>query len=310
MKIVMLYSKSRLRVEDLKKLEDVGATFYEEKGNKLEDIKELYQDEEVVLGIAPGWIEGRWEGFTWDKVNKFKNLKAVCTSTTSYGWIPFKELAKKNIPVCNVPGKSTDAVAEYYVFMMTALLRNYPKIIKNNWLSNEAEVGLGTDACGLTAGIIGLGSIGRKIADLCAGYQMNIKYWSRNKKDCVYEYLDLDELCKKVDVIFLTTVGDESTRDLINRHRINLMKKTVIFLTPIDTIAYDKQYLIEKVGKGEIGGLGFESKTEKVTDFVGNVFPAPELAYYTRQTLEKESKIMTESIMSVVNSKPVNVVNL
>ena len=310
MKLIILNAKNRYRPQDLKRLEDAGAIFYEQKGNKLEDIKEMYEGEDFVLGVQPDRVEGVWEGLPWEKVKELKNLKGLCLCTTAYGWVPFKELGEIGVPVTNVPGKSTDAVGEYYVFMMTALLRRLPYVIKNNWShSYEPEV-LGTDAKGLTVGIIGLGQIGRKIADLCAGYGMNVIYWSQNKKECPYKYEEIDKVCKDSDVLFITTVADASTANLIDKVKIDSMKKTAIILSPVDTIVYDKPYILEKVSNNELGGFGFESDKEKIADFKGNVFPAPEIGYYTQQTLDKESQIMTDSILSVLQGKPINAVNL
>lgn len=310
MKLIILNSKDRYRPQDLKKLEDAGAIFYEQKENKLEDIKEMYEREDFVLGVQPGRVEGVWEGLPWEKVQKLKNLKGLCLCTTAYGWVPFKELGEIGVPVTNVPGKSTDAVAEYYVIMMTALLRKLPYVIKNNWSHSYEQEVLGTDAKGLTVGIIGLGQIGGKIADLCKGYDMNVIYWSKNKKDCPYEYKEIERVCKESDVLFITTVADDSTANLIDKAKIESMKKTAIILSPIDTKVYDKALILDKVAKNELGGFGFESDHEKITDFKGNVFPAPEIGYYTQQTLDKESQIMTESILSVLDGKPVNAVNL
>jgi lactate dehydrogenase-like 2-hydroxyacid dehydrogenase len=119
-----------------------------------------------------------------EKLKEMKGLKGLCLSTTAYEWAPYKELGKRKIPVTNVPGKSTDAVAEYYVLIMITLLRKLPYVIKNKWKFTYCPEVLGNDAKGLTAGIIGLGKIGRRIADICSGYGMKIAYWSRSKKDC------------------------------------------------------------------------------------------------------------------------------
>ncbi len=310
MKLAILNSKSRFRPEDLKRLNKYGPVFYENKNNKLETIKELSSAEGVVLGVQPSWVDGGWKGLPWGKIKKIKNLKGICLSTTAYGWAPFKEMGAKGIPLANVPGKSTDAVAEYYVFLMIALLRKLPGVIKNSWKYSYGPDVLGTDAKGLTAGIVGLGKIGSKIADLCHGYEMYVIYWSRHKKKSQYKYFELNDLCKKADVIFLTTVADESTKGLINKKRIDLMKKTAIILSPIDEIAYDREYILEKVAKNELGGLGFESDEKTPLSYKGNVFPAPEIGYYTKQTLDNESRIMTDSMISIIEGKPVNIVNL
>lgn len=310
MKLIILNGRSRFTSEDLKRLDRHKAIFYEEKLNKLEDIKELWKDEEFVLGVQPSWVDGSWEGLPWEKLKNMKGLRSLNLSTTAYEWAPYKELATKNIPVTNVPGKSTNAVGEYYVFMMIVLLRKLPYVIKNDWHFAYGPEVLGTDAKGLTAGIIGLGKIGRKIADLCRGYGMKVAYWSRSKKDCPYQYAEIDKICQTADVIFVTTIADETTKNLIDKRRINLMKKTAILLIPVNQMVFDKEYVLEKVAKEELGGLGFEGDEEIVTKFKGNVFPAPEIGYYTKQTLDNESRIMTDSMISILKGKPVNVVNL
>ena len=310
MKIIVLNARNRLRKKDLEALDKQGAIFYEEKATKLETVKELYEDEEIVLGIQPSYIDGRWEGLPIEELKKIKKLKGLCLSTTAYGWVPFEELGKMGIPVTNVPGKSTDAVGEYYVFIMIALLRKLPEIIKNNWSFSYSPDVIGTDAKGLNAGIVGLGQIGGKIADLCNAYEMNVSYWNRSKKDSAYKYKSLEGLFKTSDVVFITIAADNSTKGIISNKLIDSMKKKALILSPVDHIVYDKHHILEKVAKKELGGFGFETHDAKFKDFEGNVFPAPEVGYYTKQTLDNESKIMTESILGIIKGKPVNVVNL
>lgn len=310
MKIVILNARSRFREEDRKRLDQLEAVFYQTEDTKLEDIKELYGQEPFVLAVQPSYIADGWKGLPWEKLQKLNQLKGLCLSTTAYGWVPFKELGEKGIPVTNVPGKSTDAVAEYYVFLMVALLRKLARVIRENWQFSYGPEYLGRDAKGLTAGILGLGQIGGRIAQLCQAYGMRVMYWSRSKKEVPYQYQELKDLFPQVDVLFLTTVADNSTKGLVSNELIDSMKKDALILSPIDTIVYDKEYVLEKVTKDQLGGFSWESGEEKVTDYKGNIFPAPELGYYTRQTLENESRIMTESILSIVKGKPVNVINL
>jgi phosphoglycerate dehydrogenase-like enzyme len=308
--LIILNARSRFTPEDLKRLDQYKAIFYEGKPNKLDDVKELWGDEEFVLGVQPSWVDGCWEGLPWEKLKEMKGLRGLSLSTTAYEWAPYRELAAKNIPVTNVPGKSTDAVGEYYVFIMIALLRKLPHIIKNGWHFSYGPEVLGSDARGLTAGIIGLGKIGRKIADLCYGYGMKVIYWSRSQKDCPYQYREIDGVCRTADVVFLTTIADKATEGLIDKSRVDLMKQTALLLVPVNAMVFDKEYVLEKVAKKELGGLGFESEEERVTEFEGNVFPAPEIGYYTKQTLDNESRIMTDAMISILEGKPINVVNL
>ena len=110
MKIVILNARNRFRKVDLVALDQRGAIFYEQENTKLDSVKELAGDEETVLGVQPSYIESAYDGLPIERLKKIKKLKGLCLSTTAYGWAPFEELAKMNIPVCNVPGKSTDAV--------------------------------------------------------------------------------------------------------------------------------------------------------------------------------------------------------
>lgn len=310
MRIVILNSRDRFRTEDLEALDKNGAIFYEKKGTKLKMVTELSSGEDVILAVQPSYIEGSWKGLPWEKLKEMRGLRGLCLSTTAYGWVPFEELAKNKIPVTNVPGKSTDAVGEYYVFLMIALLRKFSTVIKNDWSFEYGPEVLGTDAKGLKTGIVGLGKIGRKIADLCAGFGMDVFYWNRSKKQCPYKYKELIALFREADVIFVTTLADDSTKGLISHKLVDSMKKTAIFLSPIDPVVYDRKYILQKVEKEELGGVAFESEEEKIANFKGNVFAAPEIGYYTKQTLQNESRIMTESILSIVSGKPINVVNL
>ncbi len=309
MKIVILNSRERFRDEDLKRLDEYNAVFYQEKNNKLEDIKELSGSEDIVLAVQPSYIDGVWKGLPLEKIKKFKRIKAICLSTTAFGWVPFEELRKMGVTVTNVPGKSTDAVTEYYVFMMIGLLRKLPLIFKNKWEFEYDKDSMGTDAKGLNVGIIGLGKIGSRIADLCSGLGMKISYWNRSKKNASYKFKNLEELFKTSDAVFFAITSDKHTKGLITNKLIDSMKKTAIILSPIDEGPYDKKYILDKLSKNELGGFGFESRKGAINDFNGNVFPAPEVGYYTKQTLDNESKILTDSIISIVKGKPINEVN-
>ncbi|MBD3155907.1 MAG: hypothetical protein GF368_04600 [Candidatus Aenigmarchaeota archaeon] len=309
MKIIVLNSRDRFRKEDLKRLDEHKAVFYEQRRTKLEDIKELKSGEDVILGVQPGHIEGVWKGLPLEKIQKYKGIKAICLSTTAFGWVPFEELSEMNIIVTNVPGKSTDSVAEYYVFMMIGLLRKLPNIFKNNWEFEYDKDVMGTDAKGLKVGIVGLGRIGTRVAEICSGLDMEVSYWNRTEKNSSYQSKTLEELFKTSDVVFFTITSDKNTKGLISNELIDSMKKTAVILSPIEEGPYDKKYILEKVAKKELGGFGFESRKGEIDKFEGNVFPAPEVGYYTKQTLDNESEIMTNSMISIIEGNPINVVN-
>lgn len=139
---------------------------------------------------------------------------------------------------------------------------------------------------------------------------MKVVYWSRSQKKNGYKFLGLDNLCRQADVIFVTTAADDSTKGLIDKRRIDLMKRTTILLSPVDEAVYDRKYILGKIARNKFGGLGFESSQKTPLSYPGNVLALPEIGYYTKQTLESESRIMTDAIVSLFKGKPQNVVNL
>jgi len=308
MQIVILKPKNQFRKEDLKRLGELDVHFYEERV-KLEEIKELFNDNEKLLAVQPLFIEGIFESLPIEKLKEIKNLKALCLATTAFGWIDGKWLRKNNIILANCPGKATNAVAEGAYFSMTALLRKIPLLIQNGWKADYSYM-VGEEALDLKVGIIGLGRIGERFAQICSRNGLGVSYWNRTKKKSIYKADSIKNIFKKSDVVYLSFATDKSLEGFINNRLIDSMKKSAMLISCIDNFVYDREYIIKKVQKGELFGCAFEAEDVKTKSLKGNIFVLPDSYYFsTRQTRENESKILTETIMGVVNGKPVNVVN-
>lgn len=124
--------------------------------------------------------------FNWqpdsETLSKVFGLKAVCLQTTAFDWIDSQLLGKKDIAVCNLRGFSTEAVAEWALFMAMALARKVPVTMsKDSEINYEEDQGI--ELKGRKAAVIGLGSIGKRIAELCLGIRMEVMYWSRQSRD-------------------------------------------------------------------------------------------------------------------------------
>ena len=125
-----------------------------------------------------------------------KNVKAICLQTTSFSWIDVAEAKKQDIPVMNLRGFSTEAVAEWAFMMTVNVARKLPLIIKDGWKQDFSKH-QGVELKGKTAGIVGLGTIGTRIAEICNGLGMEVVYWSRKSKDERFSFTELDDLLKK-----------------------------------------------------------------------------------------------------------------
>jgi len=308
MNIYIIFPKKFFTKEQLDSFKGHNLKFIEGKKIDLEKIPQFFHEKEYILSVDPTYLKDGWNAFPIERIKRMKGLKALCLTTTAFGWVNGKELAKLGIILTNTPGKSTEAVAEFNIYMMLSLLRKTPLIVKNSWKMNYDNF-INGELKGLNAGIIGLGKIGSRVAELCRGLGMNVSYWNRSKKKSPYKGVSLKELFEKSDVIFSTVATSPELKGFVNKDLISKLNKKAIIVSTSDTHILDVDFILKQVEKGNLGGFAFESSEKKITDFKGNIAVFPEQAYYTLGTLENTARIVTETINSVLNKKPINKVN-
>jgi lactate dehydrogenase-like 2-hydroxyacid dehydrogenase len=209
-----------------------------------------------------------------------------------------------------VPGFSLDAVAEYAVAMAIEVSRRLPMVVKNKWKANF-DISKPVLLKDKIAGIIGLGRIGKRMAEICQGIGMKVIYWSRNSKDNRFKKVKLDELFKTSDVIMPALVESIETKKLIAKKQFDSMKKSAV-LVGINRVKaiWDENYILEKVKKGEIAGYAMEGDNAKEpSTYEGNVWAVPPIAWYTQESLDNLMKIWVDNMIAFAKGKPQNVVN-
>ncbi len=310
MKVIFVESKDTFQKSQLDKLiakmhlSPADLIFLESQNDINSADKIFSSDEEKILGLAPEIVN--WE-FKNETIDKIKNLKGVCLATTSYNWVDGAYLKKKGIPLTNSPHYSTEAVAEHAIFLMLSIARKIPLIIDNKWELDYKEH-IGFEVKGKTMGIIGLGSIGSRIAEIGAAIGMDVIYWSKNSKNKNYKYVELNDLFNLSDFIFPTYALNDETKQIINKHRINLMKPTASLVNVVSIDIYDYKYLFKKIESNELYGLGADDKKHKRLKNL-NILVSPDMAWYTKESLERNINIWIESILSVYTENLINVVN-
>lgn len=293
--------------ELLMKLKSCGKVFVIKHKGKISSVKQLKKDKtEKILGLDP-------KVFAWDlDVKSFKdisNVKAVCTSSTSFDWLKPKELEKMGIVACNVPGFSSDSVAEYVLAMAIEVTRGLPQLIKNGWKNDFKNLPILLK--GRTAGIVGLGRNGMRIAELCQGIGMKVIYWSRKTRDKRFKYVELDNLFKTADLIVPVLVENPETKKIITHKRLDFIKKSGV-LVGINRVRgiWDESYVLKKVGEGKIGGYALEGEGLKApTEYKGNIWPVPPMAGYTKDAFDNLKEIWVGNILSASKNKYPNKVN-
>jgi glycerate dehydrogenase len=142
-----------------------------------------------------------------EHIDAAPRLKYVGALSTAYGKIDYVCAATKGIVVCNIPGYSTEAVAELAFGVILEHIRELEKAKKQ---AREGDYSESTffntsEIMGKKFGIIGLGRIGRRVAELAHAFGADVYYWSKNKKDiATAKYQEVEKLLSECDFYLIT----------------------------------------------------------------------------------------------------------
>ena len=286
--------------EQKQKLAQAGAVVYVDGPKPFEEVKELFSKDKKIIAVDPDFCD--WK-ISNDVLDKTQNLSAVCLQTTSFSWIDTMYAKKKGIVVTNLRGFSSESVAEWAVMMAINLARKIPLVLKDGWVGNSTKH-KGIELRGKTAGVIGLGTNGTKIAELCHGLGMNVIYWSKKSKDKRFKYMSLKEVFSNSDVIFPAFAQNKDTEKLLTQSLLKSMKKTTIFVTTVHK--YNHEMLLEMVKEGKLYGYGFElnpSEFKEFNSYEGNVWAGPDIAWATEGSMRSNAAQWVESIVNAAKGK-------
>ena len=202
------------------------------------------------------------------KINKelldmWKSMGVQCISTRTIGYNHIDtEYAKEiGMQVCNA-AYPPSGVAEFTLMLMLMCLRNYKQSLWRGQVNDFALQGLqGKEIGSMTVGVIGTGKIGAQVIKYLTGFGCRIlaydMYPNAALKDVV-EYVELDELFAKADMITLHTPLLDSTYHLVNAETIAKMKDGVVLINCARGELMDTTALIEGIESGKIGALGLD----------------------------------------------------
>lgn len=306
MSIYITYERSFFTEKQIKKLSKYAKLIFLESYFDLDSAEYLKDDEEKILMADPEWYH--WN-LRKDHISKINNLKAICINTTAFDWIDVDYCNNNGIIVTHTPKYSTDSVAEYVIFLMMCLAKKLPIQIKTNYKMEYNHEMLNTEIRGKTVGIIGLGTIGTRIAELCSNLGMKVIYWSKNKKENSYQRVEVDEIFKKADYIIPTFATNDETRKLITDERIEMMNENNlinIIINPVEI--YNHNLVLEKAGKNEIG-YAFEIYDDKtLNEFKGNVMATAPYSFYTKESIDRLVELWCNNTIGILNNNLQNVV--
>ena len=193
-----------------------------------------------------------------------KSLKLICLCATGYDCVDTAYCAAHGIGVCNVPGYSTQSVAQLTVALVLELTNHlsvYRDYVHSGAYSRSGVANALTpvwhELYGKTWGIIGGGNIGRQVARIAEAFGCRVLV-CRRKPDAEYETTDVDTLCRESDIISIHVPLTAETRGMIGTKQIEAMKESAIVVNVARGAVTDEVALAEAVKSGRIAGLGVD----------------------------------------------------
>ena len=242
-----------------------------------------------------------------------KNLKLICIAATGYDNIDTEYCKANGIAFCNVPGYSTDSVAQLSASMVLSLATNLMSFRNFVHSGEYTKSGVANkltpvyhEIAGRKWGVVGGGGIGSKVAQIAKALGAEVVI-CRRKNEGDYPLCDIDTLCKTCDIISLHVPLSDSTRGLISRARIDSMKDGVVIVNTARGAVCDEQALADAVISGKIGGLGVDVYSKEPFDkehpfnkILGfdNVILTPHMAWGSYEARNRCIKEIAENMRS------------
>ena len=193
-----------------------------------------------------------------------EKLQLICVTATGFDNIELPYCRERGIAVCNVPGYSTDSVAQLTLAAVLALsthLLPYRELVHSGYYSRSGSPNLLSpvwhELAGRTWGIVGCGNIGRKVALVAEAMGCRVLVYRRSA-DPDFETVDLDTLLQQSDVVTVHLPLSDQTRGIISREKLALMKKDAILVNVARGAVADEAALADAIEAGTIGGLAVD----------------------------------------------------
>lgn len=251
--------------------EDINLSQYETLGevvkydfSSTEEVPERVKDADVIILNKVQINE--------QTIGTAKNLKLVCVTATGTNNLDKEYLEKRGIAWRNVAGYSTETVTQHTFAMLFYLLekmRYYDDYVKEEHYVNDVQfthfAEHFTEIHGKTWGIIGLGTIGRRVADIAKAFGAHVIYYSASGSPAQegYEQVDFETLLATSDIVSVHAPLNEYTKDLMDREAFEKMKKTATFLNLGRGPIVVEQDLYEALETGEIAAAGLDVLCEE-----------------------------------------------
>ncbi|MBQ4327698.1 MAG: hydroxyacid dehydrogenase [Clostridia bacterium] len=247
---------------------------------------------------------------TADLLAKAKKLKVICEAATGFDNIDVAYCREHGIAVTNVPGYSTQCVAQITFTLALSLITHLPQytqfVQSGEYTASGVANRLSPAFCelyGKTWGIVGYGNIGKQVGKIAQAFGCNVIVHKRTPEEGV-RCVDIDTLCRESDIISLHTPLNDGTRGLIGKAQLDMMKKNAILVNVARGAVTDEEAVAQALLSGKLAGFGCDvystepfpqgHSIDRIKD-LPNVCLTPHIAWGGYETRVRLLNEMTEN---------------
>lgn len=239
------------------------------------------------------------------------DVKMLSIAFTGLDHIDLEECDKREIVVNNAAGYSTEAVAEEAICMMVGLYRH---IIENDKYTRNCDgksIAPGRELANKTVGIVGLGSIGQRVAEILKVFGCKVIAWNRTQKNIEgITLVDKETLFRESDIITLHISLNNDTRNFVTSKELNLMKSSAIIVNAARGPVINTADLANALKNAKIAGAALDVyDTEPPLDknnpllSAPNTMLLPHIGFATEEAFEQRLGIVVKNVEKFIASK-------
>jgi len=273
---------------------------------------------------ADALILGSIGNITHEVLEGVEKLKVIARHGVGVDNVDLEAATNRGVIVTYTPHANAESVAEHTFALMLSLLRRIheaSEAVKCGMWKRRSEF-IGVEVKGKTLGIIGLGTIGRRVAEIAKlGFKMKVIAYDPYVPKDIAEKLgvtmvDLSTLLREADIVTIHAALTSETHHMIGESEFKLMKSTAIIINTARGAIIDEEALIKALKEKWIAGAALDVLEEEPPSSenplleMSNVIITPHIAAFTKEALRRMDNMMAEDIIRVYNGlKPLRIAN-
>ncbi len=292
-------------------------TLYQRTDSEEEAIQRIADSEIVVVNKVP---------LTENVLSACPNIKLICVQATGYNVVDCEACAKRGIPVTNVPSYGTAAVAQFTIALILELCHQIglhnQSVHRGDWVKSSTFcywLTPQTELAGKTIGIVGFGRIGRAVGQLAKAFGMQVLAYSRSETGAggeIGEYVDLDTLLRRSDIVSLHCPLFPATEKIINADTLSKMKDGAMLINTSRGGLVDEAALAQALNSGKLRGAAVDVVSQEPMQADNPLLNCekciitPHIAWAPVESRQRLLDCVVDNIRCFLAGTPQNVVNL